>query len=176
MSNSIQIYVACLSAYNNGYLHGEWIDAVQDADSILEDIQIMLEASPMNAQGEVCEEWAIHDSKGFGKVSISESEDLETVSTLANFIYSNDEAGLVFLENCDYDIDSLEDEFSESFCGKYESKADYAESFYRECYPPIPDSLKFYINWESMAQDWEYSGDFQFVEQSYNQVFVFRRN
>lgn len=29
-----KIYVACLAAYNNGYLHGEWIDATQDVDSI----------------------------------------------------------------------------------------------------------------------------------------------
>ena len=25
-----KIYVACLAAYNNGHLHGEWIDATQD--------------------------------------------------------------------------------------------------------------------------------------------------
>ncbi|WP_447531297.1 antirestriction protein ArdA, partial [Legionella pneumophila] len=24
-----QIYVACLAAYNNGIVHGEWIDATQ---------------------------------------------------------------------------------------------------------------------------------------------------
>jgi Antirestriction protein (ArdA) len=24
-----RIYVACLAAYNNGYLHGAWIDAIQ---------------------------------------------------------------------------------------------------------------------------------------------------
>jgi Antirestriction protein (ArdA) len=27
-----RIYVACLAAYNNGRLHGEWIDADQPAD------------------------------------------------------------------------------------------------------------------------------------------------
>ena len=29
-----RIYVACLAAYNNGYLHGAWIDADQGADEI----------------------------------------------------------------------------------------------------------------------------------------------
>jgi Antirestriction protein (ArdA) len=24
-----RIYVACLAAYNNGYLHGKWIDATR---------------------------------------------------------------------------------------------------------------------------------------------------
>ena len=28
------IYVACLAAYNNGHLHGKWIDVDGDADEI----------------------------------------------------------------------------------------------------------------------------------------------
>jgi antirestriction protein len=53
-----RIYVACLAAYNNGYLHGRWIDANCDADNIRADIKSMLSQSPM-AKIEVCEEWAI---------------------------------------------------------------------------------------------------------------------
>ena len=41
-----RIYVACLAAYNAGRLHGEWIDADQDADVIHEEIQEMLAAMP----------------------------------------------------------------------------------------------------------------------------------
>jgi len=33
-----KIYVACLAAYNNGILHGRWIDANQDADTIRDEI------------------------------------------------------------------------------------------------------------------------------------------
>ena len=40
------IYVACLAAYNNGKLHGAWIDATQELDTILEAVQAMLAASP----------------------------------------------------------------------------------------------------------------------------------
>ena len=57
-----RIYVACLAAYNNGELHGAWIDADQDADAIREEIAVILTTSPEpNA-----EEWAIHDYEGFG--------------------------------------------------------------------------------------------------------------
>ena len=35
---SPQIYIACLAAYNNGKLHGVWIDATQDVDHIWEEI------------------------------------------------------------------------------------------------------------------------------------------
>ena len=34
-----RIYVACLAAYNAGYLHGAWIDANQTADQIEDEIQ-----------------------------------------------------------------------------------------------------------------------------------------
>ncbi len=34
-----RIYVACLAAYNNGHLHGAWIDAAQDAWSIYDAVQ-----------------------------------------------------------------------------------------------------------------------------------------
>ncbi|MCT8003625.1 antirestriction protein ArdA [Sphingomonas sanguinis] len=52
-----RIYVACLAAYNNGYLHGTWIDADQDADQIRDEIAAMLARSPV----EDAEEYAIHD-------------------------------------------------------------------------------------------------------------------
>jgi antirestriction protein len=41
-----RIYAACLASYNNGCLHGRWIDADQDADTIMAEINAMLKASP----------------------------------------------------------------------------------------------------------------------------------
>ena len=42
-----RIYVACLAAYNNGILHGEWIDADQGVEHISEQAAAMLKASPI---------------------------------------------------------------------------------------------------------------------------------
>lgn len=52
-----RIYVASLSDYNNGLLHGEWIDAGQEPDEIHEQVQAMLAES----ESPGAEEWAIHD-------------------------------------------------------------------------------------------------------------------
>ncbi len=46
MSEEISIYVADLAAYNNGIMHGVWIDATQDIDNIHEQINDMLASSP----------------------------------------------------------------------------------------------------------------------------------
>lgn len=53
----IRIYVACPAAYNNGILHGCWIDADQDVDGIWSGINAMLKSSPIAG----AEEYAIHD-------------------------------------------------------------------------------------------------------------------
>jgi len=62
----IQIYVACLASYNNGILHGAWINAEQDAYAIYDEVQTMLTASPVKD----AEEWAIHDYEGFEGVRL----------------------------------------------------------------------------------------------------------
>lgn len=66
----IRIYVACLAAYNNGILHGAWIDATQDEDAIRDEIAAMLKASPVSG----AEEYAIHDHEGFEGVPVAEYE------------------------------------------------------------------------------------------------------
>jgi hypothetical protein len=82
-----KIYVACLAAYNGGQLHGEWIDANQEAHEIQANITSMLERSPEPH----AEEWAVHDYEGFGSISISEWPGIERVSTLAKLIVAHGE-------------------------------------------------------------------------------------
>ena len=76
-----RIYVACLAAYNNGRLHGAWIDAAQGAWGIWEDVRAMLAASPI----EGAEEYAIHDHEGFEGIPIAECTGFEEVAALAAF-------------------------------------------------------------------------------------------
>ncbi|OLZ74227.1 hypothetical protein AV521_00575 [Streptomyces sp. IMTB 2501] len=74
-----QIYAACLASYNNGMLHGEWIDATQDPDSINREIQLMLEASPIPG----AEEFAIHDYEDFGGIQLGEYESIDDLHLIA---------------------------------------------------------------------------------------------
>ena len=62
MSEEIRVYVADLAAYNNGFLHGVWIDATLELDDIQEQVSEMLKATPLD---EEVEEYAIHDYEGF---------------------------------------------------------------------------------------------------------------
>lgn len=77
-----RIYMASLSDYNAGRLHGAWVDADQDAEELDLAVARMLAASPEPG----AEEWAIHDHEGFGPVDLSECESMETVALLARGI------------------------------------------------------------------------------------------
>jgi antirestriction protein len=95
-----KIYVACLSSYNGGRLHGAWIDCDQDSDEIMTEIKAMLSKSPMNEieEGEECEEWAIHDYQGFKGLTISEHEGIDRVAQLAASIEEHGEAFAAYVE------------------------------------------------------------------------------
>ncbi|MGL1161851.1 antirestriction protein ArdA, partial [Vibrio parahaemolyticus] len=73
-----RIYVACLAAYNNGKLHGRWIDANQSTDLIWDEINDVLKTSPEPD----AEEWAVHDYEGFGEIALTEWPDIARVSKL----------------------------------------------------------------------------------------------
>ncbi|WP_284154937.1 antirestriction protein ArdA [Algicella marina] len=162
----IQIYVACLASYNNGILHGAWINAEQAAYAIYDEVQAMLAASPM----EDAEEWAIHDYEGFEGVRLSEWSGFAEVAKLAAFIA---EHGKIGAELITY-LGSLEDArkaIEDSYAGAYRSLAEFAEEMTEQS-TDIPENLRFYIDYDRMARDIEINDVFT-VETGFEQVHVF---
>ena len=88
-----RIYVACLAAYNNGWLHGAWIDVEDDADAVRDAINAMLKASPVAG----AEEYAIHDHEGFGGVEIAEYAGVDKVVRIATFLRERGALGALVL-------------------------------------------------------------------------------
>jgi antirestriction protein len=125
MSTNPRIYVACLAAYNNGRLHGEWIDADQSADELHEAVQQMLTASPEPG----AEEWAIHDFEGFGALRLSEYESLERVAAIAAGVAQHGEAFTAWL-SYDQDRDPVDTSaFEDAYRGEWDSLRAYAEGY-----------------------------------------------
>lgn len=79
---SPKVYVASLADYNNGVLHGVWIDAARDQADIQSDIDAMLAESKEPG----AEEFAIHDYGDFGVCQIHEFDSIELVSRIARGI------------------------------------------------------------------------------------------
>ena len=118
-----RIYVACLAAYNNGYLHGAWIDADQDVDEIRDEIAAMLARSPI----EHAEEYAIHDYEGFEGVAISEYAGIDTVARMGAFIAEHGALGAGLLEQFSGDMGQAESTLENCYHGQFASLADYME-------------------------------------------------
>jgi antirestriction protein len=83
-----RIYVASLSDYNAGRLHGIWISLDDDIESTWSQLHGMLAASPEPH----AEEWAIHDYEGFGPLALDEWENIAQVQRVANGIAEHGEA------------------------------------------------------------------------------------
>ena len=147
MSEEVRVYVADLAAYNNGELHGVWVDVTQDLDDIQEQVSEMLKASPCE---EVAEEYAIHDYEGFGAYEVGEYEGLESVHKVASFL---EEHGAVAGDVLAHFGDNMEDArkaLEENYVGCYSSLADYAEEITTQT-SEIPKHLEYYIDYERMG-------------------------
>ncbi len=163
-----RIYVADLAAYNAGYLHGIWLDATDDLDSIQQQISTMLKASPV----EDAEEIAIHDYEGFEGYSLSEYEGIDTAHTIACFIDEHENMGGELLNHFCGDIHEAQKAIDENYCGCFESLADYARQLTEDT-TQIPSHLEFYIDYERMGRDMDMSGDIFTVETAFYEVHVF---
>jgi len=157
-----EIYVADLKAYNDGELHGIWIDAAQDVEDIEKEIKEMLKE-------ENTEEWEIHDSEGFGDVDVH-GMSLDEISRLAKGIEEHGEAFAAFYMDSE-DIDAAETEFQDAYEGEYSSANEFAYEYLNDVFT-IPDFLASYIDYEKVTRD--LMMDFWSADAPGGRVYIFR--
>lgn len=163
-----RIYVACLAAYNNGILHGTWMDAAREPQALQDDVRYMLATSPIAG----AREWAIHDNEGFGSLRIEEYTGLDRISELGSFIAEHDELGAALLDHFSGDMDEAQEAIDDRYMGSYASLADYMQELTEQTIS-IPHALRYYIDYEAMAHDAELNGDAFTVRTAWDAVHVF---
>lgn len=169
-----RIYVASLSDYNAGRLHGVWLEAT-DIDSVCVGVAAMVKASA----AERAEEYAIHDFEGFSRYLPSEFAELELVCAIGAAIVEHGTIITGYLEHVGFPTDAeqlpaLLASFSESYQGAYESLEDWAEQYLQDTglLEQVPESFRGYLDFESWADDAELSGEIFSVALE-NQTHVF---
>ncbi|WP_423787213.1 antirestriction protein ArdA [Hyphomonas chukchiensis] len=167
MRDGPRIYVACLVAYNNGRLHGAWIDATEPSE-VMDKVRAMLAASPEPD----AEEWAIHDYEGFEGARLSEYASFETVCALAAFIGEHGALGAKLYREFGDDLAQAEAAF-EDYAGEYRSAADFAEELTRDSGTEIPASLDYYIDWQALARDMAMNGEIMVFQTGFDEVHIF---
>jgi antirestriction protein len=168
-----RIYVACLSAYCNGRLHGAWIDCNQDADDIWKEIKKMLSNSPEAD----AEEWAIHCHENWQGIDIGEHENIERIAELAEILVEHGAAFGAYCKYCGKD-DASPEEFTDHYIGEYKSEEDFVRDRWDDegklSQLEAIGISEDYIDWEAIARDW-------FIDSYYSadvdgKVYVFSRH
>lgn len=176
-----QIWVGSLSDYNNGILHGEWIDAAREDGEVWADVEAMLARSPtMATTGEPAEEWGIFDYEDFGPARVYQHDDLAAVGQLARGIA---EHGLAFAAWADVMEGNEEaaEQFEEAYLGHYDTLQAYVEQLvddlgYDELLDrAVSEQLRPYvqIDVEGLARDIQLAGDVHAVPAEKGGVWLF---
>jgi antirestriction protein len=159
-----RIYVASLSDYNAGRLHGVWLDANQDAEDLQAIVDAMLQRSPEP----IAEEFAVHDYEEWGPVHLDEYTSLDTISRVARGLAAHGAAFGHWADYVRFGEDDL-DRFEEAYQGCWESLAAWAEDIVDDLgantLEAIPEWLQPYVTMDfeqlgsDMAMDYYTSED-----------------
>lgn len=119
-----RIYVASLSDYNDGRLHGIWVDPTLEVDEINDQIERMLRVST----DEGAEEFAVHDYVGFESLRLQEYDTIETIHRLAIGIEQHGDAFATYAEWVGTD-QATTDGFEDCYYGTYRSMRELVEEW-----------------------------------------------
>lgn len=124
-----RIYVACLAAYNNGVLHGEWLDAAVEEEDLWQGVHGVLATSPVPD----AEEHAIHDYEAFQGIQLGEYDSIERVAKIARLVKDH---GAAFAAWWSYDtsreLDEAEEAFQGRLIGSFASETELRDHLYDE--------------------------------------------
>lgn len=173
-----RIYVASLSDYNAGILHGEWIDADQDIADVQESVERMLGRSPSDPRAE---EFAVHDFEGFGAMGVGEYDSLAWITSVARGISEHGPAFAAWADQCEQDVARL-GQFEEAYLGEWDSLERYAEELLDDLgvseiiEQAIPTSLQPYVrvDYQAFAHDLQLGGDVTVVASPAGGIWLFQ--
>lgn len=174
-----RVWVASLSDYNSGRLHGEWVDAAVEESELREAVQRILASSPEPG----AEEWGIFDYDNFGAYKVGEYEDLATVAGIARGIEEHGFAFATWAVVSDTHIDDLSIEFEDAFLGHFDSKELFVDSVLEDfdveatLERELPSWLQPHvrIDRDGIASDMQISGELILEDAPEGGIYVFRR-
>lgn len=171
------VWIACLAAYNDGQLHGEWVDAAVEEDELAAAAQRILASSPIPG----AEEYAIFDTDQFGAFNVGEYDRLETVARVARGIKEHGHAFGVWAQLHDADPDMLAG-FEDAFIGEYDSREDWAREMLDDLnldgflrMGAIPEAIRPYlhVDYEGWARDVELGGEVHIEPTPWGRIYAF---
>ena len=148
-----QIYIGDLAAYNNGILHGVWVNALDGIEVIQEEINNMLSASP--APG--AEEYEVQDLSGFPSFCYSDYTSIDFLVEVAEFLDSCDFKDSLInkvVEYCGGDLENAKNMIEENYSGSFDREVDFAYDLVDQMYSESElGPMANYIDYDAFAHD-----------------------
>jgi len=172
-----KVWIGCLAAYNNGVLHGDWVDAAVEGHELVRSAQEILSRSPEPD----AEEWAIFDDDAFGGYRVEQYDSLEQVARVARGIKEHGNAFAAWAELHDGD-EAMLDGFEDVYLGEYDSPEAWAHEVLDDIslngflsLGAIPETIRPYlhIDYEGWARDAELGGDVYLEQAPGGGIYVF---
>jgi len=150
-----RVYVACLGCYNEGVLHGKWMDA-DELESEWLHCDLHEDGSyPMTRCKKLHhEEWAIHDSE---YIRCSEHTDINGLIDTMRAFEEHGDGFREWYNHCPShaDWDDPVEAWQDRYQGEYDSKKAFAEEWAELCeYINDDNPLLRYVDW-----DWYWRAD-----------------
>jgi antirestriction protein len=171
-----KVWIASLSDYSVGHLHGAWAEADQEEEGLWNDINEVLRTSPTPG----AEEWAIFDYEDFGPLRLAEYESVERITRLGRGIGEHGEAFAAFAHFLS-DEDEMLGQFEDCYLGEWESAEAYVDELVddlgidRLLDEHVPESWRPYVRVDSegLARDMQIEGSLLAIDGSEGNVFLF---
>jgi antirestriction protein len=171
-----RIWVGSLADYNNGRLHGEWIDAAVSADELAAAVQRMLASSEEPG----AEEYGIFDYENFDGFRVHEYDRLDRVARVARGIAEHGPPFAAWAELHDGD-ESMLDQFEDAYHGEYDSPSEWARDvleisgLQKAIDRVVPEGLRPYVqvDCDMWARDASLAGDIHVASNPAGGVWIF---
>lgn len=176
-----RVYVVCLGAYNNGELHGIWIDCTGDESEFWLGIFDLLSTSPEPE----AEDWEVHDFENWHGLKIDKHQSVEEICNWSKLIIKYGKPIASFIRWAkQMDIAVSSNEFKSRYYGHFKSGEEFAllskEVEKRYHWNDFVDKFPFWsgcISWKDTADYLETTNAYRFInakESEGHGVYVFR--
>lgn len=167
ITDAPRIYIACLGCYNEGRLHGFWVDVPEEADELHTEVLELFDADddgylqcPGKDPESIHEEYAVHDFEGLHGYNPGEHPDWEELCRVAALFEEHDPEVVGAALSCYADVDEAAT-LVENGYGEYDDAEDYAYQLADN------DGELQGEPWWAMYVDWKQRGEAVLSGESY---------
>lgn len=169
----LNVYITDLSAYNSGYLVGEWISLPMNESDLYRKVEEILSKGAILCNEVTHEEYFITDwefEDGIKLIDVHEYSNLNELNQKCEELSDLDTSDLkkfsYLIDSVGYDFEDAMQKYDEVYIYEDMTLIEVVGQFIEETIDMsnIPDIIANNIDYDSISRDWEISGEFTEID------------